>query len=77
MTRLWELNALDGASPSLAFEIHCDRNTMTQNDVDNGRMIAVVSFQAAATIELITVTLTIEGSGATSAEVQAQLIGAI
>lgn len=77
LTRLWELDALEGASPSQAFEVHCDRTTMTQNDIDSGRLIAVVSFQAAATLELITVTLTVEGGAATSAEVDAQLIGAL
>jgi hypothetical protein len=76
LMRLWTLGALDGATPSEAFEVHCDRNTMTQNDVDNGRLIATVSFRAAAVIELIQVTLTIEAGGATQAEVGAQLIGA-
>lgn len=75
LTRLWALNALEGASPARAFEVHCDANTMTQNDIDNGRMIAVVSFLAAATVELITVTMTVEGGGATSAEVDAQILG--
>lgn len=77
LTRLWELNALEGAGPAQAFEVHCDRTTMTQNDIDSGRLIAVVSFQPAATLELITVTLTVEGGAATSAEVDAQLIGAL
>jgi hypothetical protein len=77
LTRLWQLNALEGATPAEAFEVHCDRSTMTQNDIDNGRMIAVVSFTAAATLELITVTMTVEGGSATTAEVDAQLVGAL
>jgi hypothetical protein len=75
LKRLWELNALDGASPADAFDVHCDRTTMTQYDVDNGRLIAIVRFQPAASLELITVTLTVEGGTATNAEVDAQMLG--
>ncbi len=39
---------------------------MTQNDLDNGRLKAQVTFTAAATIELISITLALETSGATS-----------
>ncbi|MEP7306024.1 MAG: phage tail sheath protein [Acidobacteriota bacterium] len=76
LTRLWGLGALDGASPAEAFDVHCDRNTMTQNDIDNGRIVAVVGFQAAASIELITVTLTVQAGSTSEAEIQAQLTGA-
>lgn len=64
MTQLWRANALDGATPQGAFTVRCDASTMTQNDLDNGRLIAQVTFTAAATIELIRVTLAIETSGA-------------
>lgn len=67
MTQLWRLNALDGATLSDAFSVRCDRSTMTQNDLDNGRLVAIVSFTAAATIELIRVTLALQTSG-TSAQ---------
>ena len=49
---------------------------MTQNDIDNGRIVATISFQAAASIELITVTLTVQAGSTTDAEIQAQLTGA-
>ena len=64
LTALWRLNALDGATPAAAFTVRCDRSTMTQNDLDNGRAVAVVTFTAASTIEVIRVTLAIEPSGA-------------
>ncbi|HEY3706080.1 MAG TPA: hypothetical protein VGL22_13540 [Terracidiphilus sp.] len=64
MTRLWRMNALEGASTDDAFSVRCDRSTMTQNDLDNGRMVAQVTFTAASTIELIRVTLALETSGA-------------
>lgn len=66
MTRLWELNALDGDTLSNAFTVRCDRSTMTQNDLDNGRLIALVTFNAASTIELLHVTLALETSGTSS-----------
>jgi len=63
MTQAWALGALDGTSPSDAFSVRCDRSTMTQNDLDNGRMIALVTFTAAMLVETITVTLAMEASG--------------
>ena len=73
LTRLWSLNALDGASVSRAFSVRCDRSTMTQNDLDNGRCVAVVTFQPASTIEIITVTLAMETSGTSAQEIAANL----
>ena len=34
--------ALVGRKPEQAFFVRCDRSTMTQNDVDNGRLIVLV-----------------------------------
>lgn len=39
---LWRDGALIGAKPEDAFFVRCDRTTMTQNDLDNGRMICLV-----------------------------------
>jgi len=66
MTQLWQLNALDGDTVQDAFSVRCDESTMTQNDLDNGRMIAQVTFTAASTIDLIEVTLALETSGASA-----------
>ena len=71
LTRLWKLNALEGATATDAFSVRCDRSTMTQNDLDNGRLVAEVMFRAAATIELIHVTLALETSGASAQEILA------
>jgi hypothetical protein len=71
MTRLWQLGALDGATIAEAFSVRCDRSTMTQNDLDNGRLVAVLSFNAAATIELIRVTLALETSGTSAQSIAA------
>ena len=34
--------ALAGATPKEAFFVRCDRSTMTQHDLDNGRLICLV-----------------------------------
>ena len=73
LTRLWTLNALEGKTAKDAFSVRCDRTTMTQNDLDNGRLVAEVVFNAAATIELIRVTLALETSGASAQEIAAGL----
>ncbi|SEP26456.1 Phage tail sheath protein FI [Halogranum amylolyticum] len=42
LTTVWRSGALMGSSPEEAFFVRCDRSTMTQNDIDNGRLIAVI-----------------------------------
>jgi phage tail sheath protein FI len=38
----WKHGALVGNSPDQAYHVRCDRTTMTQDDINNGRMICVV-----------------------------------
>ena len=38
----WKSGALFGTSPQEAFFVRCDRSTMTQNDLDNGRLICEI-----------------------------------
>lgn len=38
----WKNGALMGAKPEEAFFVRCDRSTMTQNDLDNGRLICEI-----------------------------------
>ena len=64
MTQLWSANALEGETAQDAFSVTCNSSAMTQNDLDNGRLIATATFTAAGTIELIRVTLALETSGA-------------
>lgn len=73
MTRLWSLNALDGATAADAFTVRCDRSTMTQNDLDNARLIAIVTFRPASTIEVIRVKLAMETSGTSAQQITANL----
>ena len=38
----WTRGALLGAKPEEAYFVRCDRTTMTQNDLDNGRLICLI-----------------------------------
>ncbi|ARA94276.1 hypothetical protein AWN76_014680 [Rhodothermaceae bacterium RA] len=38
----WKSGRLMGLSPEEAFFVRCDRSTMTQNDIDNGRLICLI-----------------------------------
>jgi uncharacterized protein len=38
----WQGNALLGDKPEKAYFVKCDRSTMTQNDLDNGRLVALI-----------------------------------
>lgn len=38
----WKRGALLGDTPERAYFVRCDRTTMTQNDLDNGRLICIV-----------------------------------
>lgn len=55
--------ALRGATASDAFDVRCDRTTMSQNDLDHGRIVARVVFRPAAPVERITVVLAAERGG--------------
>lgn len=63
---LYQLGALGGASPAEAFQVRCDRTTMTQNDIDNGRLIVRIEFTAALPIERIKVVLAMDEGGQVS-----------
>jgi phage tail sheath protein FI len=41
---LWRTGALQGTRPEEAFFVRCDRTTMTQNDIANGRLVCLVGF---------------------------------
>ena len=38
----WKTGALMGTKPEEAYFVRCDRTTMTQNDLDNGRLICLI-----------------------------------
>ncbi|MEA2339774.1 MAG: uncharacterized protein QOE82_3781, partial [Thermoanaerobaculia bacterium] len=42
LLQVWRDGALMGTKPEEAFFVKCDRTTMTQNDLDNGRLIVLI-----------------------------------
>ena len=38
----WNMGALLGEKPERAYFVKCDRTTMTQNDLDNGRLVCLI-----------------------------------
>jgi uncharacterized protein len=64
LTGLLREGALRGESAEAAFEVRCDRSTMTQADLDAGRVVARIVIQPAAPVEEITVVLGLDEGGA-------------
>jgi hypothetical protein len=60
---LWADGALDGAAAEDAYEVRCDRSTISQADLDAGRVICRASFTAASPIVHITVLLAMDEAG--------------
>jgi hypothetical protein len=44
MLTLYQRGAFEGRRPEDACFVRCDRTTMTQNDIDNGRLVILVGF---------------------------------
>lgn len=42
LVRVWRSGALMGGTEDEAFFVKCDRSTMTQDDIDNGRLICLI-----------------------------------
>jgi phage tail sheath protein FI len=49
----WKQGALVGSTPGEAFFVRCDRTTMTQDDIDNGRLICVIGIAPARPAEFV------------------------
>ena len=62
MSGLLKAGALRDAGAT-AFAVRCDRDTMTQQDLDQGRVIAHIEFVAAAPIDQITIVLALNTGG--------------
>lgn len=60
---IFNAGGLRGRSADDAFAVQCNASTMTQNDIDNGRLIANVSFQPAIPVQRIQVALSLEQGG--------------
>jgi phage tail sheath protein FI len=49
----WVTGALLGSRPEEAFFVRCDRSTMTQNDLDNGRLVCLIGVAALKPAEFV------------------------
>jgi phage tail sheath protein FI len=55
LTSEWQQGKLKGQSRQMAFYVKCDSSTMTQNDIDNGRLILVVGVALQKPAEFVTI----------------------
>jgi hypothetical protein len=64
LTTIWRDGALMGTTPQQAFFVKCDRTTMTQADIDNGRLIVIIGVAPAKPAEFVIfrIAQTISGS---------------
>jgi phage tail sheath protein FI len=53
LTRVWRDGALQGVTQSEAFFVRCDRTTMTQDDIDNGRLIMLIGIAPVKPAEFV------------------------
>jgi uncharacterized protein len=49
----WKSGALLGATPAQAYFVKCDASTMTQDDLDNGRLVCLIGVAAAKPAEFV------------------------
>jgi phage tail sheath protein FI len=57
LTTEWRSGALQGAAVEQAFFVRCDRSTMTQNDLDNGRLNIVVGVALVRPAEFVVINI--------------------
>ena len=50
---VWRSGALEGSKPDEAFFVKCDRTTMTQDDIDNGRLICLIGIAPVKPAEFV------------------------
>lgn len=55
LTVVWRNGALEGTTTDEAFFVKCDRTTMTQADIDNGRLICIVGVAPVKPAEFVIV----------------------
>jgi hypothetical protein len=55
---LWQSGALLGTKPEEAFFVQCDRSTMSQNDLDNGRLVCMLGIAPIRPAEFVILRIT-------------------
>jgi phage tail sheath protein FI len=57
LVTVWRNGELVGTKPEEAFFVRCDRTTMTQNDIDNGRLIVVIGIAPVKPAEFVVISI--------------------
>lgn len=68
LTNLWRNGSLMGSSPEEAFFVNIGRDTMSQDDIDNGRLICVIGVAPVKPAEFVIFRITQKTSESASAE---------
>jgi phage tail sheath protein FI len=55
----WRRGALVGLKPEQAYFVRCDRTTMTQADLLNGRLVCLIGVAPLKPVEFMTLSLTL------------------
>lgn len=58
LTNVWQAGSLVGNKQQDAYFVRCDQTTTTQNDIDSGRLVAIVGVAPLYPAELIVVQIT-------------------
>jgi phage tail sheath protein FI len=53
LNTVWRSGALQGAKPDEAYFVKCDHTTMTQDDIDNGKLICVIGIAPVKPAEFV------------------------
>ena len=64
LTRVWRDGALMGTKLEEAFFVKCDRTTMTQDDIDNGRLIMIIGVAPVKPAEFVIIRIGQKTGGA-------------
>jgi phage tail sheath protein FI len=63
---VWRNGALEGTKAEQAFFVKCDRTTMTQTDIDNGRLICVIGVAPVKPAEFVIIRIGLKTAEAES-----------
>jgi phage tail sheath protein FI len=66
LTQVWRSGALQGSKPEEAFFVNCGLDTMTQTDIQNGRLICVIGVAPVYPAEFVIVRIGLWTGGATN-----------
>jgi len=62
----WQSGALRGERPEQAYFVKCDRTTMSQNDLDNGRLVVLVGVATTKPAEFVILRFSVKTASAGS-----------